>query len=215
MTSRVHGDCRAAKREDKRWVCYAFRLVAGTMLYNIIEAIVGLWSGFRAGSIALVGFSFDSLIEIAAGGAVLWRLRTQALGATEERIERAEVRVRRFVGATFIALSAYVLAESVMKLWTRQEAAETVVGIVLALASLIVMPLVAAGKLRIGRVLQSKALLAEAKETLACSYLSLTLLVGLLATAFVGWWWADAVAALLMVPWLIREGAEGFAREED
>jgi len=118
-------------------------------------------------------------------------------------------RVRRVVGGTFIALSVYVAIQASWSLWMRSEPAESLLGIALAIASVVVMPAVSFAKIRAARHLRSRALLAEAKETLACSYLSLTLLVGLVLNGALGWWWADPVAALLMLPWLIREGVEG------
>ena len=129
------------------------------------------------------------------------------------QVEHAERRVRRFVGATFIALAVYVTAISLITLIGNRPPAESLVGIVLAIASLIVMPLVAIGKLRAAREIGSGALRAEAKETLACSYLSFALFLGLAANAVAGWWWADPVVALLMVPWLIKEGLEGLRGE--
>ena len=114
---------------------------------------------------------------------------------------------------TFLALSLYVLIQAGWTLWQREVASESLIGIILALASLVIMPLVAWGKLRTANAIGSAALRAEAKETLACSYLSLTLLLGLVANATAGWWWADPVAALCMVPWLITEGMEGVRGE--
>lgn len=195
------------------WTRRALRLVRVTAAYNVVEAGVALWSGAAAGSIALVGFGLDSLIECMAAFALLWRLSVAARGASAERVERAEGRVLRLVGATFLLLAAYVLAQSAWTLWTRSAPAESPVGIALAAVSLVVMPLVSWGKLRAADALGSAALRAEAKETLACSYLSLTLLVGLVANAAAGWWWADPTAALLMVPWLVREGLEGVRGE--
>lgn len=198
-----------APSETARWLRRGVLLVAGTMAYNAIEAGVAFWAGMRAGSIALVGFSLDSVIELAAAGVVLWRLRVEAAGAAPEHVERLERRVHRFVGFTFLALAAYVTFEAGTRLWGREAAAESLVGIVLACASLMIMPAIAWGKFRVADRLGSGALRAEAKETLACSWLSLTLLIGLGANAVAGWWWADPVAALAMVPWLIREGREG------
>ncbi len=145
--------------------------------------------------------------------ALFWRLSKEWGGAAHEAVERAEVRVHRIVGATFIALAAYVVAQAGWTLWRRAAPAESVVGIALAVASLVVMPLVAWGKLRAARALGSGALRAEALETLACSYLSAVLLLGLGANAALGWWWADPLAALLMVPWLVKEGLEGLRGE--
>jgi divalent metal cation (Fe/Co/Zn/Cd) transporter len=197
-----------------RWHRIALRLVAGTMAYNVAEAVVALASGVAAGSIALVGFGLDSLIECAAAGALLWRLRVEARGANPETVEAAERKVHRIVGGTFIALAAYVTLEAAVTLLGVEPPGESVVGIVLAAASLTLMPLIAWGKLRAAAALGSRALRAEARETLACAYLSATLLVGLLANALAGWWWADPVAALLMVPWLVREGLEGLRGDE-
>jgi divalent metal cation (Fe/Co/Zn/Cd) transporter len=184
------------------------------MAYNVIEAIVALWSGAEADSIALVGFGLDSIIECIAAGALLWRLSVEARGADGERIERAERRVHQVVGATFILLALYVTGQAGWTLWGQDAPEESTVGIVLAVASLVIMPLVSWGKLRAAREIGSAALRAEAKETLACSYLSFALLLGLVANAAAGWWWADPVAALLMVPWLVKEGREGLRGEE-
>jgi divalent metal cation (Fe/Co/Zn/Cd) transporter len=193
-----------------RWLRIALTLVTGTLAYNVAEAVVALWTGTRAASVALVGFGFDSLIECAAAGVLLWRLRLETRGVPVARLHAAEQRVHRFVGATFFLLAAYVILQSGGILWFRNAPAESWLGIALAIASLVVMPLVAWGKLRAAREIGSGALRAEAKETLACSYLSFTLLLGLGVNALWGWWWADPVAALAMVPWLIHEGREGF-----
>jgi divalent metal cation (Fe/Co/Zn/Cd) transporter len=191
----------------------ALVLVGATMLYNIAEAVVALWSGSAADSIALFGFGLDSVVETCAAAVLLWRLAVEARGADEEYVERSEQRVRRFIGATFLLLAIYVSAQAASTLWLRQPSEETVIGMVLAGASLIVMPIVAWGKLRAAQDIGSTSLRAEAKETLACSYLSFTLLLGLGANAALDWWWADPVAALLMVPWLLKEGREGLRAE--
>lgn len=196
-----------------KWMRIARRLVIATFLYNAVEAGVALGSGWMAHSIALVGFGLDSIIECAAAAVVLWRLRVERIGAAPEKVEKTEQRVHRFIGATFLALALYVLIEAGSSLWFRGAPEKSFIGIVLALFSLLIMPLMAWGKIRAARHLNSASLRAEAKETLACSYLSFTLLLGLTANAWLGWWWADPVAALLMIPWLIKEGIEGFGTE--
>ncbi len=198
-----------------RWRRIASRLVAATLAYNGVEAGVALWSGLSAASIALVSFGLDSVIEIAAAAVMLRRLGLEERGVDREAVERSERRVHRFVGWTFLALAIYVTVEAASTLWRHAEPSESVVGIILAAVSLLVMPVIAWGKLRAAREIRSGALRAEAKETLACSYLSFTLLAGLVANAVAGWWWADPVAALLMVPWLLREGVEGIRGEEE
>ena len=200
--------------EAERWLRIAHRLVVVTTAYNLLEAGVALWAGIRARSIALVGFGLDSVIEMAAALTLLWRLKVGASGADAETVEKAESGVRRFVGVTFIALALYVTVQSLWTFWTRRAPAESLVGIILSVASLIVMPLVAWGKMRAAVKICSRALRSEAKETLACSYLSLCLFLGLAANAMLGWWWADPAAGLLMVPWLVKEGREGIRGEE-
>lgn len=197
------------EQQTQRWQRIAITLVVVTMVYNTLEAGIGLWSGIVAKSVALVGFGLDSIIECVAAGALLWRLRVEGRGVSHHELERAELRVHRIVGVTFLVLAIYVTGQAGWVLVTRAAPAESSAGIVLAAVSLVVMPLVAWGKLRAAREIGSNALRAEAKETLACSYLSFTLLLGLVANALVAWWWADPLAALLMVPWLVKEGREG------
>jgi divalent metal cation (Fe/Co/Zn/Cd) transporter len=193
----------------------ALWLVALTLAYNVVEAAIAVWAGTEAGSIALLGFGLDSVIECAAAAVLLWRLTVEVRGGDEERVETAERRSLRFVGLTFLALASYVLVESILTLSSGDRPSSSLVGIVLAAVSLMVMPLLAWMKLRTARRLGSAALEAEAKETLACAYLSFALLVGLALNAALGWWWADPVAALAMVPWLVREGVEGVRGEAD
>lgn len=192
----------------------ALWLVGATLAYNVIEAVIAVWAGLEADSIALLGFGLDSVIECAAAAVLLWRLRVESSSDDPERIETAERRAHRFVGLTFLALAAYVSVQAVVTLVSGDRPESSPIGIVLAAASLVIMPLLAWAKLRTAAGLGSGALRAEARETLACAYLSLTLLLGLTLNAAVGWWWADPVAALLMVPWLVREGLEGLRGED-
>lgn len=199
--------------ERDRWARRAFRLVVATAAYNAVEAVIAVGAGLAAASVALVGFGLDSGIELAAALAVLTRVRAEMLGAGRDTVARAEGRVRRFIGWTFVALAGYVVLEAGFGLWYREAPAASPLGIGLAVVSLIVMPLIAWGKLRAAAALESRALAAEAKETLACAYLSACLLAGLGLNAALGWWWADPAAALAMVPWLLHEGRE--ALEDD
>lgn len=184
------------------------RLEWFTIGWNSVEALVAIGAGLQAGSIALVGFGLDSVIETSSGLMVLWRILREASGAEEGRVIRAERRALGFVGVTFLALAAYVYYESSSKLWRQEAPAESWIGIGLAIASLIVMPLLAVRKRAVARALGSRALAADAVETAVCGYLSLTLLLGLGANALFGWWWADPVAALAMVPLILKEGLE-------
>ena len=184
------------------------RLEWFTIGWNSVEAVVAIGAGLLAGSIALVGFGLDSVIETAAGLIVLWRLRREVAGAQDHHVEQAERVALRFVGLTFVVLGLYVFYESAHRLWSREAPAESWIGMGLALVSLIVMPLLAFRKRAVARALASRALAADAVETLVCAYLSLTLLLGLGLNALAGWWWADPVAALAMLPLIFKEGVE-------
>lgn len=186
-----------------------------TIGYNFIEAAVAVAAGMAAGSLALVAFGLDSVIEIVAGATVLWRLRSELVDV-DGRNSRAylERRAVKVVGLTFFALAAYILVEAAYDLITGSEAAVSPVGIILAAISLAVMPVLALLKHRVAVRLRSTSLAADAIETWICSYLSLALLAGLALNAFFGWPWADTLAALAMLPLIIREGWEAL-REGD
>ena len=184
----------------------ALRLVWIGELWNILEAGVALWSGVAAGSIALLAFGLDSLIELFAGGVLIWRLGKEWRG---EREEEAERKALRLVGATFFLLAGYILLQaSATLLGWLAEPEESPVGIALVVASALVMTLLYFRKTDIARKLSSPALRAEAVESLVCDLQDLTLLVGLGANALWGWWWADPLAALALIPFLLREGWE-------
>jgi cation diffusion facilitator family transporter len=178
-----------------------------TVGWNVIEGIVAIAAGVVAGSIALVGFGLDSYVEVASGFVLIWRLRKHGFSDEEEE-EAAEKRAVFFVGVTFFLLAAYVVYESGKKLIYHEHPEESLVGIILAVVSLVVMPILAWYKKKLALEIHSRALRADALETLACSYLSLALLFGLGANALFGWWWADPVAALAMVYFLVKEGIE-------
>jgi divalent metal cation (Fe/Co/Zn/Cd) transporter len=177
-----------------------------TLFYNSLEGVLAIFAGWMAGSVALVGFGADSLIELTAGTAAIWRLYSDRDLASRERSERTALRM---IGASFLALAAYVAADAIASLVNRNEPEESVLGIVVASASLIVMPLLARAKRQVALGLSSGALAADAKQTVFCTYLSAILLAGLLLNALLGWWWADPVAALAMVPIITHEGVEG------
>ena len=188
---------------------FAKILLVVTILYNVLEGVIAVWSGIVAGSIALVAFGADSYIEVVAASLVLWRLGIE----DQEFGEKVEHRVVRFIGWTFLILSAAIVFQSASALIGGQGAEESLVGIALAVFSIVFMPLIAIWKLRIAASGNLQSVAIEAKETIACSALSLTLLVGLVANAMLGWWWLDAVTALLLLPWLLREGWEGIRGE--
>lgn len=193
-------------RDRTRWVRRGRWLNVATLSYNSLEGVLAIGAGILAGSVALVGFGVDSAIELAAGVVALWRL---ASDTEPERRERAERIGHRLIGLSFLGLAAYVLWESANALWFREAPDESLFGIVLAAASLAIMPLLARAKRTVARNLGSRALESEATQTSMCMWLSAILLAGLTLNALFGWWWADPVAAMGMVPILAREGAEG------
>jgi len=176
-----------------------------TVLWNSAECIVALAAGFLAGSIALVGFGFDSAIEVTSSLAALWRLRSDAV---ERDRERAEGRTLRIIGVCFMLLAGYVLYDAIRTLLTREPPSVSTAGIIITGLSLIVMPILVHFKRRVARELRSGALEAEARQTRVCAYLSAILVVGLGLNAAFGWWWADPVAALGMAPLIAREGVD-------
>lgn len=181
-----------------------------TVAYNSLEGLIAIGAGLVAGSIALVGFGFDSVIEVISGVTLLWRLYADV---DEHRREQVENRALRIVGASFLLLAAYVLFDAVKAIVLREPPEESLIGIALAAVSLVVMPLLALAKRRVAREIGSRALDADATQTALCTYLSAILLAGLLLNATLGWWWADPAAALIMVPIIVREGLEGVRGE--
>jgi divalent metal cation (Fe/Co/Zn/Cd) transporter len=181
-----------------------------TIGWNVAECVVAVVVGLVAGSIALVGFGLDSAIEVTSSLAAIWRLKHET---DPERREIAEHRALRVIGVCFLLLAVYVGWEAVASLAERRVPDKSVAGIVLAALSLVVMPLLAHLKRRIARALKSAALEAETRQTELCACLSAILLAGLALNAAFGWWWADPVAALLMVPIIAREGIEALRGE--
>jgi divalent metal cation (Fe/Co/Zn/Cd) transporter len=172
----------------------------------VVEAGVALVAGLAAGSVALFGFGADSLIELTASAAALWRLYADLDLAKRERVEGTSLRI---IGVCFLALAAYLAYGAAHDLIVRERPAESLPGMVLALFSLTAMPLLAWAKRRVALGMGSGALAAEAQQTALCGYLAAILLIGLLLNAALGWWWADPVAAALMVPIIAKEGLEG------
>lgn len=179
-----------------------------TVAYNVVEGVIAVTAGVMAGSSALVGFGLDSSVESLSAVVLIWRLRVER--SDPERAEHVEHRAVRLIGATFFILAAYVGFEAVQSLLSRSEPESSPVGIVLTIASLVVMPVVANRKRAVGTEMGSRAVLADAAETRACVYLSAVVLVGLVLNAALGWWWADPIAALGVVFFLVREGREAF-----
>ena len=182
-----------------------------TLAYNCLEGIASIVAGAIAGSISLVGFGIDSVIEVSSSVAALWRLRADADQGRRERVERITVRT---IGALFLALSLYILVDAGRSLILHQPPERSVPGIIIAALSVVIMPALARAKRRIAVALGSRALAADAMQTSLCTWLSAIVLVGLGLNALFGWWWADPVAAICMTPIIAKEGVEGLRGEE-
>ena len=187
----------------------ALVLVLAGLLWNLIEAVVAFWAGAQAGSVAILAFGLDSIVELLAGGVLVWRLRTDR---DEEEAEAAERRAQRLVGFTFFLLAIYVVLHSGANLlgWL-PEPQPSLAGVVIVVASAVVMAVLYVGKMRVATRMQSRALRAEAMESLFCDLQDLTILVGLALNSLFSWWWADPVSALALVPFFIKEGRENLS----
>ena len=182
------------------------RLEYFTITWNAIEAVVGLAAGIAAGSVALVGFALDSIVEASSGGILLWRFHAEVHG--ERAAEDLERRAIRLVAIAFLSLAAYVGGRAAIDLFSGARPKESPVGIGLAVVSLIVMPILARRKKTVARELDSRALQADSTQTTLCTYLSAILLLGLVTNALFGWWWADPIAGLGIAAFAAKEGRE-------
>ena len=195
---------RTQNRQD--FVRRGRQLECFTIAYNSAEGLVSIVAGLIAGSVSLIGFGVDSLIEVTSGAALLWRLHHDLNASRREHAERITLRI---VGWCFIALALYVAYESASTLIRRETPERSIPGIIVAVASVVLMPLLARAKRKVAVGIGSGAMQADSRQTDFCTLLSAILLGGLLLNALFGWWWADPVAALVMVPVIAKEGIEG------
>ncbi len=181
-----------------------------TILWMTIEASVALSVGFVTRSVSLQGFGLDSIVELIAGGILLWRLLVEQRGGSVERVEQAERRAAWVTAISLFALAIYIVGDSVFTFFTRTKPEASWWGVGLAIAAAILMPLLWQGKLRVAKRIGSAALKADAACSVTCAYMSITLLVGLALNRAFGWWWADPLAALVLIYFLVREGREAW-----
>ena len=184
------------------------RIELVTIIWMTIEASIAIVTGFATHSVSLQGFGIDSIIELISGGVLLWRLRVEQRGGTTRVVERAERRAAWITAISLFALAVYIVGDSAFAFLTRSHPEASWWGIGLAIAATIIMPLLWRGKLRVARRIESAALKADAMCSITCAYMAITLLVGLLLNKFFGWWWADPLAALALVYFIVKEGRE-------
>jgi divalent metal cation (Fe/Co/Zn/Cd) transporter len=187
----------------------ALQLAYFTVVWNIGEGIVAIWAAVASGSDALLGFGLDSGVESLSGLVMAWRLNVER--RTVERTDDAEAKALKLIGVTFFLLAAYVAYESITSLLKGERPEVSLVGVAITSLSIVVMPRLARRKEKVGTALGSRAVLADSAETWACVYLSAVVLAGLALNAVFGWWWADPVAALGVVVFLVKEGWEALS----
>ncbi len=191
------------------------RIEIVTVIWMVIEMAVSIGAGMAAGSILLIAFGLDSLVELIGGGVLLWRLGVEASNGDPERVEQAEHRAAWLIAACLGLLCLYVLISAVSGLVTRSRPETSLSGIAVSAAALVVMPYLAFVKRKVATRIKSDALAGDAVNSITCAYMAGTVLLGLAANAIIGWWWAESIAALLFLMWLARETMEAFeeARE--
>lgn len=188
----------------------ALRLEYLTIGWNVVEGVVSVAAGAVASVLALTAFGIDSFIEVAASCVMVWRLA----GHGKAHAEMAELRARRLIGISFFALGTYILIEAALDLYHRSPPENSLIGIIIAVLSAIVMPFLGRAKRRLAGKMEMSSLASESAQTSICGYLSLILLASLLLHWMFGWWWSDAVGALAMVPIIMKEGVESFRGKE-
>ena len=185
-----------------------FALEYATMAWMVAEAAVAITAGVLASSIVLIGFGLDSVIEFFAAMIVIWQLRGEIAG------QQRETRAVRLIGLTFFALAAYLAAESIHDLLIRARPGESIAGLAVSAAALVVMPVLAIAKRRTGQAMGNRTLVAESAESFFCAYTSAAALAGVGLNTALGWWWADPAAALIIAALAVKEGLEAWQDDD-
>lgn len=191
-----------------RQVALGVWIESASLLWMVIEAGVAISVGLAVRSVSLQGFGIDSVIELVSGGVLLWRLLVERHGRSAEKVERAERSAAWIAAIGLLALAAYIVGDSILSFIWQSRPESSPWGIALAIAAAVIMPVLWQSKLRIAKRIGSAALKADAVCSVTCAYMSFTLLIGLLLNALLGWWWADSLAALALVYFIVREGLE-------
>jgi len=182
------------------------------VVYDVIEVVVSLIAGFTANSSALIGWGLDSTIEVVSAGTLGWRLHGEIKGIDEEKVKRRQKITLNVIAISFMLICVFISYDSLTKLINQETANWSTMGLIILLVSLIVNPILIYFKRKYGKKLESPALMADAKDTFICLYQTVVVLIGLILVNWLGWWWADPVAALLIVPYAAKEGWEAYSK---
>ncbi len=203
------------EKQRKIYLKKARTLQLYNVLYDILEVCVSLIAGFSSGSAALIGWGLDSVVEVISGGTLYWRLNGELKHIDEKEVKKREKITLYVIACSFFIISTFITYDSVTKLINGQTAQWSVIGLIILLISLVVNPFLIWYKQYYGKKLKSKELKADAKDTFICLYQTVAVLLGLLAVNYLGWWWADPVAALFIVPYALKEGIEAYKNGKD
>lgn len=198
------------EKERGKYLRKARKVQVYNVIYDIIEVVVSLIAGFSSGSAALIGWGLDSIIEVVSASTLWWRLNGEVKGISEKRVRKRERATLYVIAISFLLVSAFITYDSISKLIAQNPPSWSTAGIVILVISLVVNPILIWYKYRYGKKLDSKELIADSKDTFVCLYQTIAVLGGLLAVRYLDWWWADPVAAFLIVPYALKEGWEAF-----
>lgn len=198
------------ENERGKYLRKARKVQVYNVIYDTIEVVVSIIAGFSSGSAALIGWGLDSIIEVVSASTLWWRLNGEVKGISEKRVRKRERATLYVIAISFLLVSAFITYDSISKLIAQNPPSWSTAGIVILVISLVVNPILIWYKYRYGKKLDSKELIADSKDTFVCLYQTIAVLGGLLAVRYLDWWWADPVAAFLIVPYALKEGWEAF-----
>lgn len=198
------------ERKRERYLKKAKKVQEYNIFYDLTEVIVSLTAGFSSGSSALIGWGLDSVVEVISASTLWWRLKGELHDIPEERVVQRQKITLFVIASSFLLISIFITWDSVSKFLNRETPDWSTAGLVILLISLLANPVLIWYKYRYGKKLDSKELIADSKDTFVCLYQTVAVLAGLLAVHYLGWWWADPVAALLIVPYALKEGWEAY-----
>lgn len=199
-----------AEQQRGKYLKKAKKVQGYNIIYDAIEVIVSLTAGFTAGSTALIGWGLDSVVEVISAGTLWWRLKGELRDISDERVKKREKITLYVIASSFLLVSIFITYDAVSSFMSKETPDWSTLGIIILLVSLVINPFFIWYKYKYGRKLDSNELIADSKDTFVCLYQTFAVLGGLLAVRFLDWWWADPVAALLIVPYALKESREAF-----